>query len=1103
MARLQNRVVMGYFPTPETVIELISQWLEPAGEETWRLLDPCCGKGEAARLADLVGGDCESWGVELSPRRAEEAAQVMDRVFNAGWRQTRVDDRSVSLLWCNPPYDHDLDGEDRRLEIEFLRTGAPALVDGGILVYIVPRHLLGYRDVALRLAGHFDDLVVRCFPDGEYERFKQIVVLGRKKPYRTPKAEQVEAIRALADTGVEIAPLDDPNAINSMTIPPAPDDARFRRVHVSQREQIARAYAAGWPAALLDGMRFREQAPFQPAITPKKGHVAMLMASGLLGTMKLKKNGTNLLVKGRVFKKKYSRVEEDEQGEQVTIDTYRPDTTVGVVGGSKGVRVIQDTDALAEFMSEYGDEIADLILQNAPLYDLKPSAEEWDGLAHLGTERKPLPGQAKAGLLDVQKHAAICLTRVMRKRRAALVQGEMGLGKTTIALATIDLMDAYPAIVVCPPHLVNKWRREAEDVIPGVQTRELSRIGKTASMAHDANDVRAFVEDWNAGLLGDKAIAVVSSTSNKLGPGWKGALADRYTLPLDEEDHRAPFRDALAAYNKARAKSPRSAETKTLRRAALDAAVNYPVCPDCGRRQTEGRKGEDLPVHSRKRFDKKPHVCGQCGGALFEFGARHRRWAIADYVKDQASGFFRMLVADEIHTFKGRSDRGVAFAHLVKATRYQLGLTGTLYGGKASDLYLLPFRLGIGGVQAEFDYDTARRWIDLYGVWEEKRRQSEKGGDEYGVYNATRRGRVQGSEKPGVSPAILHRIIEHSLFLSLKDLGVSLPPYKEEVVQVEMTGTQRVQYDRMCASLKGRAREDSRYLSTWLQWSLGRPNSGFRDEEVIKLHREDGKVVRRERLRDLPAVVEEGELLPKERWLSDYCKAEVEAGRKVLVYVRQTGTRDIQPRLKQVLADAGIRVGVLNSNVNTRKRETWIARHEPGLDVLIVNPRLVETGLDLVQFATVVFYEIDYSLYTMWQAMRRVWRLGQQKAVKVIFTAYANTLESKALALMGKKMQAAQLLYGDEVGGAIVPEDDGDFLSQLARSVLEGKELPDLQAMFAEAHPTTTAPTGSPTAQSPRMRMVDMRSLWKQESRRQRQRRRRRTEVSAAQLSLF
>jgi hypothetical protein len=1099
MARLHNRVVMGYFPTPQTIIELISRWLEPAGEETWRLLDPCCGKGEAARLADLVGGDCQTWGVELSPKRAEEAARVMDVVHNAGWRQTRVDDGSVSLLWLNPPYDHDLDGDDRRLEIEFLRTGVSTLVDGGILVYVVPQHLLGYRDAALRLAGHLDDLVVRRFPDGEYERFRQVVVLGRKKPYRTPRAERVEEIRALASG--EIAPLGEPRGPWPVTIPPAPDGARFRRVHVSQREQIARAYAAGWPGELLDGMRFREQAVFQPAITPKKGHVAMLMASGLLGTMRLNKNGADLLVKGRVFKKKHTRVEEDEQGEQVTVHTYRPETTVGVVGGTEGVRVIQDTEGLTAFMGEYGDEIAELILQNEPLYDLKPSAAEWDKLTHLGTERLPLPGQTRAGLLDVQKHAAICLARVMRERRAALVQGEMGAGKTTIALATVDLMGAYPAIVVCPPHLVNKWRREAEDVIPGVQTRELSRIGKTASMAHEVNDVRAFVEDWNAGLLGDKAIAVVSSTSNKLAGGWKGALATRYTLPLPK-NRSGPFRDALAEYEKARARAPQSEETKALRRAALEAAVNYPVCPDCGQPQTEGRKGERLPIHDRKRFDRKPHVCTECGGVLYEFGARHRRWAIADYVFTQASGFFQMLVADEVHTFKGRSDRGVAFARLVASTRYQLGLTGTLYGGKASDLYLLPFRLGIGGVQAEFDYDSARRWIDLYGVWEERRRKDKQGDDEYSVYNATRRGQVRGSEKPGVSPAILHRIVEHALFLSLKDLGVGLPPYKEEVAQVEMTERQRGQYDRMCAHLKARAREDSRYLSTWLQWSLGRPNSGFRDEQIVKLHREHGEVVERERLRDLPAVVDEGELLPKERWLSEYCKAEVEAGRKVLVYVRQTGTRDIQPRLKQVLATAGIRVGVLNSNVDTRKRERWIARHEPGLDVLIVNPRLVETGLDLVQFATIVFYEIEYSLFTMWQAMRRVWRLGQQKAVKVVFSAYAGTLEADALALMGKKMQAAQLLYGDEVGGAIVPEDDGDFLSQLARSVLEGKELPDLQAMFAEAHPSTTAPTGSPTAQSPRLRMVEMRSLWKQESRRQRQRRRR-VEVPAAQMSLF
>jgi len=47
--------------------------------------------------------------------------------------------------------------------------------------------------------------------------------------------------------------------------------------------------------------------------------------------------------------------------------------------------------------------------------------------------------------------------------------------------------------------------------------------------------------------------------------------------------------------------------------------------------------------------------------------------------------------------------------------------------------------------------------------------------------------------------------------------------------------------------------------------------------------------------------------------------------------------------------------------------------------VLITNPRLVQTGPDLVSFTSVVFAEVEYSLDTLWQALRRVWRLGQTR----------------------------------------------------------------------------------------------------------------------------
>jgi hypothetical protein len=232
---------------------------------------------------------------------------------------------------------------------------------------------------------------------------------------------------------------------------------------------------------------------------------------------------------------------------------------------------------------------------------------------------------------------------------------------------------------------------------------------------------------------------------------------------------------------------------------------------------------------------------------------------------------------------------------------------------------------------------------------------------------------------------------------------------------------------------------------------------------------------------DLLTVPNGNDPLPKEAWLADFVKAEKAVGRKTLVFVRQSATRDIQPRLKAVLEAGGVRTDVLYATVSTRKREGWINRRAPRLDALICNPTLVETGLDLVQFATVVFFEMTFDLFGLWQAMRRVWRLGQTQPVKVIFTSYVATLEEHALRLMGRKMKAAQLLYGDSVGGAIVPEDGENFLTELARTVLAGQTLPDLHQLFAAADQVTHSALGCPTAVSPSLPVLSterLRELW-------------------------
>ena len=61
------------------------------------------------------------------------------------------------------------------------------------------------------------------------------------------------------------------------------------------------------------------------------------------------------------------------------------------------------------------------------------------------------------------------------------------------------------------------------------------------------------------------------------------------------------------------------------------------------------------------------------------------------------------------------------------------------------------------------------------------------------------------------------------------------------------------------------------------------------------------------------------------------------------------------------------------------------------------------------------------------------------------------------------------MLYGDEVGGAIVPQEESDLLTELAREVLNGAALPDLQTLFADEMRFTNSPLGCLTEVSPLM----------------------------------
>jgi hypothetical protein len=198
----------------------------------------------------------------------------------------------------------------------------------------------------------------------------------------------------------------------------------------------------------------------------------------------------------------------------------------------------------------------------------------------------------------------------------------------------------------------------------------------------------------------------------------------------------------------------------------------------------------------------------------------------------------------------------------------------------------------------------------------------------------------------------------------------------------------------------------------------------------------------------------ENRIYAKEQALIDLLTEELKAGRPCVVYLRQTGTRDIQPRIEKLVRDhvPGAVPYVLKNTVSAERREKVVeAERTRGINVLITNPELVKTGLDLLFTPTLVFYEVTFSLSTMMQASARAYRLNQtHELCKTVYMYSEGTMEHTAVQLMSRKQRAAKLLSGDIglTGLDSLTEGEGSFESALMDAIAKDDALIDPSAMF-------------------------------------------------------
>lgn len=198
----------------------------------------------------------------------------------------------------------------------------------------------------------------------------------------------------------------------------------------------------------------------------------------------------------------------------------------------------------------------------------------------------------------------------------------------------------------------------------------------------------------------------------------------------------------------------------------------------------------------------------------------------------------------------------------------------------------------------------------------------------------------------------------------------------------------------------------------------------------------------------------EERIYAKEQALIDLLQEELAAGRPCVVYLRQTATRDIQPRIEALIRRhvPGARPYILRNTVAAERREKVIGQQvAAGINVVIANPELVKTGLDLIHFPTLIFYEITFNLGTMMQAAARAWRLNQTHAqCKTCYLFAQGTMEHTAVQLMSRKQRAAKLLAGDIglTGLDALTEGESGFEEALLDAIARDEALLDPSAMF-------------------------------------------------------
>lgn len=702
---------------------------------------------------------------------------------------------------------------------------------------------------------------------------------------------------------------------------------------------------------------------------------------------------------------------------------------------------------------------------------------------------KPLPIRLKRPPFPAQSHAISAAVKALDNHlKAVFVVGEMGTGKTLLSMGVVEQHASmqnklktkaghgYRCLVFCPGQLVPKWGREIMETVPNAHVVTIEKW----------DDIIRIHQKIGRRRSAKPTYYIISRDRAKLSAKWIPV----YAASGKDDEIRCTTCGSVIKDEK-----DRPIEIKKLHKNKLFCAAqiedadgggricNAPLWSYVGGNSSIGigpaKKSSAEIKGAINRWEPAKYIHKHMKG-FFEY-------LIIDEVHEEKSA--DSAQANAVGALVAATQYQIALTGTLIGgyANHIRPLLWRLCGQKMQ-------RLGYNWAgEMPFNRD--------YGRIETTIRTSDGSGGGSSNSNSrgsktTKTERV----RPGIMPTIFGDLLmEQCVFLGLAEISENLPTLEEKIVGVDMTVRQKAAYDDMAEELAAVVKDmvakgDRRLLSTMLQcllcwpdypfdwnavgyWERPKPGSNpepMTKEKFIKSLKEaaktgneraqgilDGDPSALEALYDemlaaygramngtfipvtVPVNLPRNELYPKEKALLELLQAEIEQGRQCWVYVQYTGKRDVSKRIVDILRQNGITAKHLPASVSPDKREEWIAKYGRENQVIVSHPKLVETGLDLFDkngghnFATLIFYETGYNTFTLRQASRRSWRIGQTKHCKIFYFYYNGTMQSQAMELMGKKLTASLAMEGkfSSEGLAAMGADDGGIEMALAKKL--------------------------------------------------------------------